>query len=167
MQVVQQESRVFSATELQVDLPDRPQVAPPPDDAPIRFSVAYGLGEYLSIVHDHVAFLARRKRPGPRPRRWRRLAGAACVALFATPIFYMKKRRMPVCEFHIDADGIERTTRQGHIVRRWDEVRSVRRYRRGYVVMFEKGGMPIPLRCLTAAQQERLRGLFLSRVRAA
>jgi hypothetical protein len=33
--------------------------------------------------------------------------------------------------------------------------------------MFEKSGMPIPLRCLTAAQQERLRGLFLSRVRAA
>lgn len=27
MQVVQQESRVFSATELQVDLPERPEVA--------------------------------------------------------------------------------------------------------------------------------------------
>jgi hypothetical protein len=165
MQVVQQESRAFSATELQVDLPERPEVAPPPDDVPIRFSVAYGLGEYLSIVRDHLAFLSRRDRPGLRRRRWRRLAGAACVALFATPIFYMKKRRMPVCEFRIDADGIERTTRQGQIVRRWDEVRSVRRYRRGYLVMFEKSGMPIPLRCLTAAQQERLRGLVLSRVR--
>ena len=167
MQVVRQESRAFSATGLQVELPERPEVAPPPDDVPIRFSVAYGLGEYLSIVHDHMAFLLRRKRPGPRPRRWRRLAGAACVALLATPIFYMKKRRMPVCEFHIDAAGIERTTRQGHIVRRWDEVRSVRRYRRGYLVTFDKSGMPIPFRCLTAPQQERLRGLFLSRVREA
>jgi len=57
MQVARQESRAFSATELQVELLARPEVAPPPDDAPIRFSVAYGLGEYLSIVHDHLAFL--------------------------------------------------------------------------------------------------------------
>jgi hypothetical protein len=167
MQVVQQESRAFSATELLVDLPERPEVAPAPSDAPIRFSVAYGLGEYLSIVRDHLAFLARREQPGLPRRRWKRLADAVCVALFATPVFYMKKRRMPVCEFRIDANGIERTTRQGQLARRWDEVQDVRRYRRGYLVMFATGAIPIPFRCLTAAQQECLRGLFLSRVREA
>lgn len=167
MQVAQQESRAFAATELQVDLLERPEVGPAPDDVPVRFSVAYGLGEYLSIVHDHLDFLARRDRPGVRRRRWQRLAVGACVALLATPIFYMKKRRMPVCEFRIDTQGIERTTRLGILARRWDEVQAVRRYRRGYLVMFGKSAMPIPLRCLTAAQQERLRGLFLSRVREA
>jgi hypothetical protein len=163
MQVVRQERRAFDATELQVELPDRPDVAPPPDRTPIRFSVTYGLGEYLGIVRDHLAFLARRDRPGKRRRTWERLATAACVALFATPLFYMKKRRMPVCEFRIDASSIERTTRQGRLVRSWDEVRAVRRYRRGYVVMFEKSGMPIPFRCLTAAQRQQLRALLAAR----
>jgi hypothetical protein len=48
-------------------------------------------------------------------------------------------------------------------VRSWDEVRAVRRYRRGYVVMFEKSGMPIPFRCLTAAQRQQLRALLAAR----
>jgi hypothetical protein len=163
MQVVQQESRAFDATELRVDLPERPVVAPPPDDAPIRFSVAYSLGEYLGFVRDHLAFLARRGKPGARRRAWEGMVSAACVALLATPVFYWKKRRMPVCEFRIDAAGIERGTRQGCFMRRWDEVRAVRRYRRGYLVMFEKGAIPIPFRCLTAEQQEGLRALFLGR----
>lgn len=163
MQVAQQESRAFGATELTVHLPDRPHAGPPPEGVPIRFSVAYGLGEYLSIVRDHLAFLARRGKPGVRRRKWSRLATAFWVALLATPIFYLKKRRMPVCEFCIDADGIERTTRLGRMRRRWDDVEAVRRYRRGYLVMFAKGAMPIPFRCLTAAQQEGLRALFASR----
>src|SRR5438094_547387 len=111
-------------------------------------------------VREHLAFLARRDKPGAWRRRWERLARAIGVALLLTPVFYVKKRRMPVCEFCIDASGIERTTRQGQVRRRWDEVRAVRRYRRGYLVMFENSGMPIPFRCLTAAQQEGLRALF-------
>lgn len=161
-QVARQESRAFSAIELIVDLPELPGVVPAPDEAPIRFSVAYGLGEYLSIVRDHLAFLARRAQPGVRRRRWQRITTAVWVALLVTPIFYVKKRRMPVCEFCIDAVGIERTTRQGRWMKRWEEVEAVRRYRRGYLVMCAKGGIPIPFRCLTTAQQERLRALFAS-----
>jgi hypothetical protein len=85
------------------------------------------------------------------------------VVLVGTPMFYMKKRRMPVCAFHIDAAGIARATRDGELVRRWDEVKAVRRYRRGYLVIMADGAMPIPLRCLTAAQQERLRAFFIGR----
>jgi hypothetical protein len=33
----------------------------------------------------------------------------------------------------------------------------VRRYDRGYLLMFAKGGIPIPFRCLDQHQQEQLR----------
>jgi YcxB-like protein len=79
------------------------------------------------------------------------------IALFAPPIFLLKKRRMPVCEFRIDGHGIERTSRLGTLAKTWDEVKMVRRYDRGYLLMFAKGGIPIPFRCLDQHQQERLR----------
>jgi hypothetical protein len=79
------------------------------------------------------------------------------IALFAPPIFFLKKRRMPVCDFRIDHHGIERTTKQSKLVRSWDEVKMVRRYSRGYLLMFAKGGIPIPFRCLDQQQQERMR----------
>jgi hypothetical protein len=85
------------------------------------------------------------------------------IALVAPPVFFMKKRRMPVCEFRIDGHGIERTSRLGTLKRSWDEVKMVRRYRRGYLLMFAKGGIPIPLRCLDQQQQERLRAITTGR----
>jgi hypothetical protein len=39
----------------------------------------------------------------------------------------------------------------------------VRRYERGYLLMFAKGGIPIPFRCLDQHQQERLRVFTTSR----
>jgi hypothetical protein len=50
------------------------------------------------------------------------------VALIAPPVFFLKKRRMPVCEFRIDGQGIERTSRLGTFERSWDDVKMVRRY---------------------------------------
>jgi hypothetical protein len=85
------------------------------------------------------------------------------IAIVAPPVFFLKKRRMPSCEFRIDAHGIERTTKQSTLVRSWDEVKMVRRYRRGYLLMFAKGGIPIPFRCLDQHQQERLRAFTTSR----
>jgi hypothetical protein len=85
------------------------------------------------------------------------------IALIAPPIFFLKKRRMPSCEFRIDGHGIERTSRLGTLVRGWDEVKMVRRYSRGYLLMFAKGGIPIPLRCLDQHQQERLRAITAGR----
>jgi hypothetical protein len=199
MQIVQQAARAFNATTLTVDLPDDPVVAPPPDDTPIRFEVAYTAGEYRSFLRDHLAFRLRHESAHKRRTLWAwplaiasaaflvawvagpgwlgGLSMAACmlalgsmpvflglwVVLVGTPVFYMKKRRMPVCAFHIDAAGIARTTRDGELVRRWDEVKAVRRYRQGYLVIMADGAMPIPLRCLTAAQQERLRAFFIGR----
>jgi hypothetical protein len=85
------------------------------------------------------------------------------IALIAPPIFFLKKRRMPVCEFRIDGHGIERTTKQSRLVRSWDEVKMVRRYSRGYLLMFARGGIPIPFRCLDQQQQERLRAFTTGR----
>jgi hypothetical protein len=85
------------------------------------------------------------------------------VALIAPPVFFLKKRRMPVCEFRIDGDGIERTSRLGTLARTWDDVKMVRRYSRGYLLMFAKGGIPIPFRCMDQHQQERLRAYTAGR----
>jgi hypothetical protein len=88
------------------------------------------------------------------------------MALLIPPVFFLKKRRMPVCEFRIDGRGIERTSRLGTLVRSWDEVKMVRRYRRGYLLMFAKGGIPIPFRCLNQHQLEQLRTYTAGRVLA-
>lgn len=79
------------------------------------------------------------------------------IALFAPPVFFLKKRRMPACEFRIDGHGIARTSRLGTLEKSWDEVKMVRRYERGYLLMFARGGLPIPFRCLDQRQQEQLR----------
>ena len=79
------------------------------------------------------------------------------IGLIAPPVFLLKKRRMPVCEFRIDGHGIERSSRLGILSKTWDDVKMVRRYERGYLLMFAKGGIPIPFRCLDQQQQERLR----------
>jgi hypothetical protein len=85
------------------------------------------------------------------------------IGLVAPPVFFLKKRRMPVCEFRIDAHGIERTSRLGIFKRTWDEVKMVRRYERGYLLMFARGGIPIPFRCLDERQREQLRALTTGR----
>lgn len=85
------------------------------------------------------------------------------IALIAPPVFFLKQRRMPVCEFRIDGQGIARISRLGTFERSWSEVKMVRRYERGYLLMFAKGGIPIPFRCLDQQQQEQLRGYTAGR----
>lgn len=81
------------------------------------------------------------------------------MLVLGTPIFLFKKRRMPSCSFRIDGGGIERTSRAGTFVRAWPDVRTVRRYRRGYLLLLDKGALPIPYRCMDQAQQEAFRKL--------
>jgi hypothetical protein len=202
MLVNRQESRAIASTELTVDLPDNPRAATPPPDLPIRFSVSYTLGEYLSMVREHIAFLMRHEARDARRRyaRWAAALGLAAgvagacalagapgwtgilawllgllalgclpvtanvwIALLCPPVFYLKKRRMPVCEFVIDREGIERTSRLGVLRRGWGEVVQVRRYSQGYLVAFARGAVPIPFRCLDAGQRERFRAFSLAR----
>jgi len=95
------------------------------------------------------------------------LAVGFWTLLLATPVFYLKRRRMPVAEFVIDAQAIERTTKGGVQRRTWADVTQVRRYSRGYLLMFRRGGVPIPFRCLSGEQLERFRALVLARPAAA
>lgn len=85
------------------------------------------------------------------------------VLVLATPIFLLKKRRMPVCDFTIDRAAIARSSKAGEFRRGWHEVRSVRSYSRGYLVLFERGAVPIPFRCLDRGQLARLRAFALGR----
>lgn len=81
------------------------------------------------------------------------------IAAFGIPLFLYKRQRMPECRFTIDTAGIERVTALGTMVLGWDEIVAVRTYSRGYVLLMQRGGLPIPLRCLSAAQTTRLRAL--------
>ena len=202
MQIVRQQRKTFATTELMVDLPDDSQVAAPPGDLAIRFNVSYTLGEYLSMVREHVRFLLRQAAPDVRRRRvlgplgvgmaaWMLALAAVALAapgwapvlllalgalafgslpgtvgfwvLLATPVFLFKKRRMPVCEFTIDRTAIARSSKAGEFRRGWDEVKSVRSYSRGYLLVFTRGALPIPFRCLDSGQLQRLRKLALAR----
>jgi hypothetical protein len=83
------------------------------------------------------------------------------VLLIGTPVFLFKQRRMPYCAFRIDGRGIERTSRNGSLLRPWSDIRMVRRYRRGYLILFARGAVPIPFRCMDQEQQATLRRLLL------
>lgn len=83
------------------------------------------------------------------------------VLLIGTPVFLFKQWRMPQCAFRIDGRGIERTGRNRKLVQAWSEVRMVRSYRRGYLLLFAKGAVPIPFRCMNREQQAIFRRLAL------
>lgn len=112
---------------------------------------------------------------GPGGGRSGLLAGAACafaflpfmtnvwIALIAPPVFYAKRWRTPAGTFRIDADGIERRAGGERSLRRWDEVRAVRRYRSGYLLMLGRGAIPIPFRCMSSEEEVRLRAFCAGR----
>jgi hypothetical protein len=159
MHVLRQEQRRLDSHTLTVDVPDRPDAAAPLSAQAIRFDVVYTLSEYLGFLRDHLSFTLRH---APKPMRLRRIGiplACACITLIGIPIFLAKKRRMPHCAFRIDAGGIERSSRAGTLVRRWADIDGVRRYRRGFLVMYERGAMPIPFRCLDRGQEAAFRRL--------
>jgi hypothetical protein len=87
------------------------------------------------------------------------VAAGAWVAVVGTPVFLIKKRRMPHCAFCVDAHGIERRSRAGTLARSWADIREVRRYRCGYLVIYDRGAMPIPFRCMDREQEGVFRRL--------
>ena len=62
----------------------------------------------------------------PRRRSWpARLTLALMLPLAGPPVFLLKKRRMPVCRFTVDAQGIERRAGGGRLAVAWSDVRAV------------------------------------------
>jgi hypothetical protein len=124
-----------------------------PEASTLKFSVSYSLGEYLSIVQDHIpsllaAYEAKRGKPLTRSPKLLKLL----LIPVASVGFYFKKRRMPICHFTIDREGIQRVTQDGILKFPWSDVVAVHRYTLGYVVEKSKGAVPLPHRCMTPEQ---------------
>jgi hypothetical protein len=134
--------------------------------APIRFSVSYNLREYLSFVRE----LYPNELPGAFESRGRKLGPIeAAIVRALTPVaasvaFFFKKRRMPVCDFVIDEEGIARQTADGKYMLPWSGVVAVYRFSQGYLVRSSKGAMPLPYRCLDAGQRASLDALVDKRL---
>jgi hypothetical protein len=137
--------------------------------APICFSVAYRLREYLGLVGEQATarLLARARDrgrdPGARLRWPSRVALAATLQVFGPPLFWMKKRRMPVCHFTLDEQGLVRETCAGTLRLAWVDVVAVHRHRGGWLVDKGTGMLPLPRRCFDPAQRAALERLLLSR----
>jgi hypothetical protein len=126
---------------------------------PIRFSVSYSLREYRSFVREYTPLgldqeLARRgKTPGGGVHAF--ICAATLAA--ATVMFFFKRRRMPVCDFEIDAEGITRTTAVGrHVV-------PLHSLSPGYLVITGTGRLALPYRCLLPADAATLAALVEKR----
>jgi hypothetical protein len=132
---------------------------------PIRFSVSYSLREYRGFVREYSPlgigqeFAKRGKTPGGV------LHAFICAATLAiaTVMFFFKKRRMPVCDFEIDEEGITRTTAVGRHVVPWSKVVAVHSLSPGYLVVTANGALPLPYRCLLPADAATLAALIEKR----
>ena len=141
-------------------------------DATIHFAVTYRLREYLALLGEHIPAgmlqweQARSGRPRERLSTSTRLAIRLLLPLIGAPVFLLKKRRMPVCRFTIDARGIERRTRDGTLRVAWADVVAVHRYRQAWLVDPGRGGLPIPYRCLDDGQRAAFERLLRRHVGA-
>lgn len=135
----------------------------------ITLRVVYGLREYLAILREYLPEemvsweQARGKAADGRPSWQVRATVAMLVPLVGPPVFWRKKRLMPVCRFSIDAHGIERRAGGGRLAFAWDEVRAVHRLRDAYLINKERGGVPLPYRCFDDAQRAAFERLLQSR----
>ena len=123
----------------------------------IEFSVSYGFREYCQVCFDHMPH----EFPELKPGRVARVFISA--GLFVA--FTLKKSKMPICDFRIDASGIRRHTRLGLLDTAWPQVKAIHRYSTCYLVVKASGALPIPYRCLDQAQTSRLEALFHARER--
>ncbi|MES2130588.1 MAG: YcxB family protein [Pseudomonadota bacterium] len=127
-------------------------------NGPITFTVSYTLPEYLSFVREHLPVMAA-ARGRPRLPGWARVA-----ALWGARLaFRYKKRKMPVCAFVIDDERIVRTSAAGVQEYAWSQVEQLHAYSAGYLLALPKGALPLPYRCLSAAQIARIAQLYAAR----
>lgn len=124
----------------------------------IEFTVSYNLKEYLSFVQAHAASEAAKEdaASGKPVRPGRAWPVRLLINMAGTLMFAIKKRRMPLCHFAIDDNGIVRTTGAKKLELPWSGVLAIHRYEPGYLIAEARGAMPLPFRSLTPAQSELL-----------
>ena len=136
--------------------------------AAIRFTVVYRLPEYLAILREAVRARMRSGAPssgegdGGRPSLASRVALGVLLGAVGTPVFLLKKRRMPVCRFTVDATGITRRSADGRLQVAWRDVAAVHRLHTAWLVDKGDGALPIPHRCLDAVQTAAFERLLVS-----
>jgi hypothetical protein len=125
----------------------------------LHVKVRYTTIEYASFMWQHTRFLIRRRRVG-FPLGW-----YLCLksTAFAVLNFILLGRSRRTYEFTLDEHGIVRTTGTGVTLISWDDVVTVRRYARGPMLVLKRGTLPLPARCLNAAQMAALDTLLASR----
>lgn len=124
----------------------------------LHFFVRYSLREYVSFMWQHGGFLIRRRRV-----RWpASLALRLKSTLGAGLNFILLGRGRRTYEFTIDEHGIVRTS-GGVTLIAWEDVASVRTYSRGFMMVLERGTLPIPFRCLSERQVDAMRELAAAR----
>lgn len=137
--------------------PSSPQAASSSSAAlcELHFKVRYGLAEYTSFMWQHGAHLIRRRRVG-FPAAWYLLVKSTATAVLN---FILLRRSRTSYEFTIDAHGIVRSTGKGVTLIDWADVTALRSYSRGVMLVLKRGTLPIPARCLSAAQLATLHRL--------
>lgn len=128
----------------------------------LRFSVRYTLAEYTSFMWQHCGYLIRRRRIGRVATLMLQTRHTALAALN----FIVLGRARRTYDFTIDAHGIVRESGGGVTLIKWDDVRAMRRYRRGTMLVLARGTLPIPHRCLDAGQHAAL-DAYAAELRAA
>lgn len=124
----------------------------------LQFNVRYSLTEYISFMWQHGGYLIRRRRVRGPAGLSLRLRSTASAALN----FLLSGRGRRTYEFLIDSHGIVRTS-GGVTLIGWQDVVALRSYARGFMLVLERGTLPIPYRCLTTRQRHQLRALVQSR----
>ncbi len=133
-----------------------------PIPAPLQLSIRYALPEYVSFMWQHAGFLIRRRRIGTMATYWMLSRSTLMAALH----FVAQGRARRTYEFTIDQHGVVRTSGTGVTLVPWAEVRAIRRYSCGYMMVLARGTLPIPYRCLGQDGLVSMDG-FSARVRAA
>lgn len=127
----------------------------------ISFTVRYSLLEYISFMWQHAGYLIRRRRIGRFASLWLLSKSTSAAAMH----FVAQGRARRIYEFTIDAHGIVRSSGTGVTLVPWGDVSAIRSYSCGYVMVLKRGTLPIPFRCLSAAQAGAM-NCFAAAVRA-
>jgi hypothetical protein len=120
----------------------------------LHFLVRYTLAEYIGFMWQHAGFLIRRRRVGAFHSHYLRIKSTLTAALH----FILLRRGSRTYEMTIDAHGIVRVSDSGVTLIGWDDVRLIRRYRNGFLMILHRGTLPIPYRCLNTDEIAALRG---------
>ncbi len=114
----------------------------------LHFLVRYTLGEYVAFMWQHAGYLIRRRRVGAVNSGYLRVKSTLTAAMH----FILLRRGSRTYEMTIDDHGIVRVSDSGVTLIGWDDVRLIRRYRNGFLMVLKRGTLPIPYRCLSEGE---------------